>query len=148
MMETATKLYEQDFHAWAQHQALAVRQGRWHEIDQEHLAKELEALSRRERQAVRSRLVVLVAHLLKWHYQPDWRTPSWRYTIREQRLAITDLLAESPSLRPAVSTLLAMAYSRARLRAARETRLPEATFPETCPWTGDQALDAGFWPPA
>jgi hypothetical protein len=146
MMGTAAKLYEQDFYAWAQHQAQVVRQGIWHEIDQEHLAKELEALSRRERQAVRSRLVVLVAHLLKWHYQPAWRTPSWRYTIREQRLAITDLLTESLSLRPEASKLLAMAYPRARLRAARETRLPDATFPETCPWTGDQVLDADFWP--
>ena len=68
---------------------------------------ELDALSRRERQALRSRMVVLITHLLKWHYQPAWRTPSWHYTVREQRLTIADVLSESPSLRAEGTTVVA-----------------------------------------
>jgi len=42
--------------------------------------------------------------------------------------------------------VLTAAYQRARLRAANETRLPEATFLEVCPWTFAQILDDTFWP--
>ena len=31
---------------------------------------------------------------------------------------------------------------------ADETNLPLATFPEPCPWTLAQVLDADFWPEA
>ena len=103
-------------------------------------------MSKRERRALVSRLEVLVMHLLKWHYQPTRRGRSWHGSIREQRLAIAALLAESPNLRPEGSGLLWAVYPRARLRAIRETRLPEATFPETCPWTVAQILDEAFWP--
>ena len=34
----------------------------------------------------------------------------------------------------------------ARRDAVRETALPLATFPEDCPWTVEQMLDADFWP--
>ena len=110
------------------------------------MAEEIAALSRRERHALRSRLIVLLMHLLKWQYQPAWQTPSWSFTLRDQRLAITDLLADSPSLRNEGTTVLTAAYQRARLRAANETRLPETTFPEVCPWTFTQVLDETFWP--
>ncbi len=84
--------------------------------------------------------------LLQWQYQPAWHTPSWRSTIRDQRLAIAALLADSPSLRHEGATLMMAAYQRARLRAANETRLPEATFPAGCPWTFVQVLDDTCWP--
>ena len=32
--------------------------------------------------------------------------------------------------------------------AARQTRLPLATFPEMCPWMVTQILDTAFWPDA
>ena len=143
-MDTPTTLYEQDFYAWAQHQATLIRQGKWRDIDREHVAEEIEALSRRERHALRSRLIVLLMHLLQWRYQPDWQTPSWRYTIRDQRLAIADLLADSPSLRNEGATVLTAAYQHARLNAANKTRLPEATFPDMYPWTFSQVLDNTF----
>ena len=145
-MDTHTTLYDQDFYAWAQHQAILIRQGKWRDIDRAHVAEKIAALSRRERHALRSRLIVLLMHLLRWQYQLAWQTPSWRYTIRDQRLAIADLLADSPSLRNEGATVMTAAYQRARLRAANETRLPEATFPEVCPWTFAQVLDDTFWP--
>ena len=41
---------------------------------------------------------------------------------------------------------MARAYRRARREAAAETGLPLSTFPETCPFTLEQALDDDFWP--
>lgn len=147
-MQTSKTLYDEDFALWAEQQAALLRTGKWQELDQDHLVEELEDLSRRERQALRNRYIVLLTHLLKWQYQPNRRTrsQSWHYTIREQRLAIGELLADSPSLRPTGPTALTTAYPRARLRAAKETQLPEETFPPSCPWTWEQALDKDFWP--
>ena len=38
------------------------------------------------------------------------------------------------------------AYARARRNAAGETRLTLKRFPEQCPWSFEQVIDAGFWP--
>jgi hypothetical protein len=74
-----------------------------------------------------------LVHLPDAQDQPAWQTPSWRYTIRDQRLAIADLLTYSPSLRNEGATVLTAAYQRTRLCAANEIQLPEATFPDVCP---------------
>jgi len=77
-MDTHKMLYDQDFYAWAQHQATLIRQDTWRDIDRAHVAEEIAALSRREQHALRSRLLVLLMHFLQWQYQPAWQTPSWR----------------------------------------------------------------------
>ena len=41
--------------------------------------------------------------------------------------------------------LPAEAYQAIREDAAIDTDLPLATFPEACPWTVEQVLDADFW---
>ena len=90
----------------------------------------------------------LLHHLLKWQYQSVRRGRSWRSTIVEQRQRIAKRLRESPSLRPALLAMLEEEYRLARLKAGDETRLPEAIFPQTCPWTAEQILDDTFWPEA
>ena len=85
-------------------------------------------------------------HLLKWAYQPESCGPSWRRTIRTQRLEIEDLLADSPSLRPRVSALMAEHYTRCIKDTAEEKGLSETVFPPECPWTVDEVLDESFWP--
>jgi hypothetical protein len=42
---------------------------------------------------------MLFAHLLKWQFQPDHRSNSWKVTIVEQRYQIEQLLEMSPSLK-------------------------------------------------
>jgi Domain of unknown function DUF29 len=138
--------YDTDFYTWTQAQAAALRAKDVAALDLEHLAEEIEALGNEQRHAVRSHLRVLLWHGLKWAYQPDHRTPSWRTSILNVRAEIADRLEDEPSLRPLVPALLASAYPRARRLAADETGLPLATFPETCPWTIAQVLDEDFWP--
>ena len=87
-------------------------------------------------------------HLLKWRYQPDKRTDSWRSTIANGRVLVQEDLEDLPSLAPELETLAAWAYPRARRDAAQETGLPLATFPEACPWPVAQVLDEDFWPEA
>jgi hypothetical protein len=143
-----TELYEQDFFQWTQTTAALIRQGKWHEVDSESVAEELESLGKRDRRELASRLQVLVMHLLKWHYQPARRTEghSWRSTIRTQRLQLRLLLRDSPSLRPQVPPFVADVYPAARAEAGDETGLPETILPQECPWTAEQILDDDFWP--
>jgi hypothetical protein len=140
--------YDTDFYAWTQAQAAALRAKDLAALDLEHLAEEMDALGNEQRHAVRSHLRVLLWHLLKWASQPDHRTPSWRTSIRNARVEITDRLDDYPSLRPHVPALLTAAYRPARGLAADETGLPLATFPEACPWPVAQVLDEAFWPEA
>lgn len=125
---------ERDYYEWLLETARAVRSGDWGQIDQDALAEELEDMGRSERRAVRSHLVVLLVHLLKWHYQTDQRSQSWRASISNARVAIGFLLEDSPSLKSDMPEYLPKAYEKARHAAADETGLPQSTFPKRCPW--------------
>jgi len=147
-MSTNAALYDQDFFAWTQTTAALIRGGKWYDLDPASVAEEIESLGKSDRRTLGSHLKNLVLHLLKWHYQPASRQPghSWRQSIRNARAEIAVLLEDSPSLRQAVPLLLARWYPLARQDAADETGLLLATFPEVCPWTAAQVLDAEFWP--
>lgn len=134
-------LYERDLYAWAMRNAALLRAGRLREIDHMNIAEELESMGRSERRALGSRLAVLLMHLLKWRYQPERRGRSWRATIREQQRQVARLLADNPSLRPELPTLMADAYVDAVLLAIAETGLDEATFPATCPFEVEQIMN-------
>jgi hypothetical protein len=98
------------------------------------------------RRGVRSQLRLILSHLLKWIYQPEKRTESWRSTIANGRILVQEDLEDLPSLTPELDTLAALAYRRARKDAAKDTGLPLATLPEVCPWSIAQVLAEDFWP--
>lgn len=138
--------YDDDFHRWTVMQAAALREGRWQALDIDNLAGEVDDLGKSVRRVIRSRLIVLLQHLLKWQFQPARRSPSWRATIREQRKEIAQELRESPSLVRYPQECLADQYEIALLKAAGETELAEETFPVVCPFTIEQILDDKFYP--
>jgi hypothetical protein len=125
-------LYDEDFYLWTQQMAEAVRSGNWAELDRENIAEEIESLGKRDRRGVVNRLTVLITHLLKWEYQPERRSRSWRSTIDEQRSRLKLILKDSPSLDARMDEFLAEAYPRARRKAAEEMRLIRNTIPERC----------------
>ena len=141
--------YGQDFFAWSFEQARALREHRTAALDWENLAEEIESLGKGDRREVRSRLNVILIHLLKWQVQTEQRSGSWRATIRTQRRDLEVVLTDSPSLRPHVPAFVAEVYPRARLDAAEEMELvPSAArmLPEKCPFTVAQILDNEFFP--
>ncbi|MCB2263038.1 MAG: DUF29 domain-containing protein [Candidatus Thiosymbion ectosymbiont of Robbea hypermnestra] len=142
-----TSKYEQDFYAWTQEQAGFLRARRYSELDSDHLLEELEDMGARERRELINRLKVLLAHLLKWRFQPQRQSRSWAATIKEQRLSVQDLLDDNPSLRGVLDSQITKAYRLARLVAVKETDLDEATFPETCPFSRDEISDENYLPP-
>ena len=141
-----SQTYENDFYAWAMENADLLREGRFAEIDVDNIAEELESMGRSERRQLANRLEVLLAHLLKWRYQPARRGNSWRYTIEEQRRKVRKLLGDSPSLQPRLGQEVAEVYLDAVLLAARETGRDKNEFPPGCPFTVDQVLRDDYWP--
>jgi len=139
-------LYEQDFYAWANEQAALLRAGALAAADIENIAEEIESMGRGEKRELVSRLSVLLAHLLKWRFQPERRGHSWTYSIREQRLQLVRHMKDNPSLLARADEAMADAYESAVLTAAGDTGLPETTFPPISPFSFDEALDAEFWP--
>jgi len=146
MSETTSSLYEQDFYAWANQQAALLRAGKLSAADIEHIAEEIESMGKTEKRELVNRLAVLLLHLLKWQFQPMLRGPSWRATIRIQRLDIARHMTDNPSLQAKLDEAIRDGYRKAAIRASAETGLTEGTFPEVCPWSFDQLMDDGFWP--
>ncbi len=139
-------LYEQDLFAWTQQQVNLLTHQRWHELDVENLIDELEGMARRDRREMINRLIILIAHLLKWEFQPDHQSGSWRGSIQEQRLQLNGLLEDSPSLHQQFIESLEKAYPQAIKLAYKETELPTTKFPNECSYELAQLLDEDFLP--
>ncbi len=139
-------LYERDYYTWALRQARALKERRIEALDWEHLAEEVEDLGRSEKRAVKSQLVRLLSHLLKWRYQPERRHEGWRVSVENTRDETRDLLADNPGLAPELPGLVSKAYKLARREARANTCLADASFPQLCPWTVEQVLAEDFWP--
>jgi hypothetical protein len=138
--------YEKDFYAWALHHAKLLRQHKFLEMDVKHMAEEIEDMGKSTRRELMNRLAVLLAHLLKWKFQPERHGNSWKYTIQEQRFEMGDLLAESPSLRHELEKQISHAYQKALIIAVKEAGLSLNTFPEVSPFSLNDVLDAAFLP--
>lgn len=139
-------LYDTDFVLWVEKTAALLRSGDFSNVDWENLIEEVESLGRAERQQLVSRLEILIGHLLKWQYQPHRRSNSWEATIREQRLKIGRWLKASPSLKSFLEKAVEEGFVDGVNLAVRETNLPYATFPKSCPYTLEQILNDEFFP--
>lgn len=138
--------YDMDVVAWANEQAGLIRTGRFDLLDLEHIAEEIEDVGKSEQRELANRMAVLLAHLLKWQYQPERQGNSWRNTIRAQRKEVGYLLDEAPSLRTKLSEArwVDMVWAKAVAQANEETGID--TFPETCPWNDADILREGWFP--
>jgi hypothetical protein len=80
----------------------------------------IEALSRSDKRALRSQLIRLMAHIIKWKTQVERRSHSWTATIENARIEIEELLELEPSLAPAVPELLKELFGKAKRSAEKE----------------------------
>lgn len=138
--------YEDDFALWSAEQAALLRAGKFDRLDVENVAEEIESLGRSDQYEIDSRLEILLAHLLKWQFQPRERSNSWKASINEQRMRIARRIKASPSLKSYPTESVPGGYRIGRHVAIRETGLPESVFPEECPYSIEQILDRNFFP--
>jgi hypothetical protein len=98
-------LYEDDFAAWAQQQAEALRaaaRGSSNQLlDWENLAEEIESLGTSQRSALASHIMRIIQHLVKLEYSSAVGPRNgWRRTIRVARVQAQRRVTDNPSLRP------------------------------------------------
>ena len=88
----------------------------------------IDAMRRSEQRAVRSQLVRLMLHILKWQVQPTYRSPSWVATINHARQEIWDSQEETPSLTDEViQSMWDRCFQRAKQQTKDETGQPIPT---------------------
>lgn len=140
--------YETDIIAWANEQANLLRNGQFSYLDVEHIAEEIEDVGKSEQRELASRMAVLLAHLLKWEYQPERRGSSWSETIRAQRERINRRMNKTPSLKSSLADpdWQADVWDDAIDGAVKETGLARKVFPKQCPWTQEQIMSHTFLP--
>jgi len=136
--------YEDDLYTWVTEQVALLRAGRLDEINAQNIAEELSELGASEFAKLRGCLRVLLMHMLKWDQQPEHRTRSWIFSIREQRRRHLRLLAKNPGLRSRLDEARDEAYEDARDWAADETNLTPDEFPAACPYEWTDMLERPF----
>lgn len=141
-----SQLYERDFYLWVTDTVAKLEAREFDKLDLENLIEEIDALGRRDRRELKSRLRVLLSHLLKRCYVPspeDFR--GWELTIREQRTELQDLLEQSPSLKQYLLDEFDPVWESA-LSHVRED-YPSIQFPDSCPFPReiDPLLSQRFW---
>lgn len=138
--------YDLDFYGWANEQAQLLREGRLGEADIGNIAEEIESMGRSEKRELVNRLAVILTHLLKWRFQPAGRGSSWRASVVVQRQKLEDHLTDNPSLKSLIPGALIRGYRNARVVAGDETKLGDAAFPATSPWSFEEVIDPDYWP--
>jgi hypothetical protein len=139
-------LYEKDFYTWVRNQSDLLSQRQFDQLDVIHLVEELRDLGNRHYDQLESRLIQLIAHLLKWRVQYWRRSNSWRASIKVQRTSINKLLKRNPGLKSRLNEAFTESWTEARDLAVVETDLPEDHFPDTCPFGLEEIMNPDFWP--
>ncbi len=135
------KLYDTDLFAWTTKTSELLKSKQFDAVDWETVIEEIEALGRSEKRAIRSHLVILLTHMLKWEFQPEHQSRSWNLSIRNARKDLKRLLKENPSLKgDFLIQLLPDAYEDAREKASDETTIFLENFPAVCPYTLNEIL--------
>jgi hypothetical protein len=144
----AMQNYENDVIAWANEQAAFIRAGKFDLLDIEHIADEIEDVGKSEKRELRSRIAVLLTHLLKWQFQPERRGNSWQRTIKTQRKEIAAHITNTPSLKAEISNQdwWESVWADTLIIATKETGLNFDDFPEECPWEYQDVVNPEFWP--
>lgn len=148
--------YDTDLLSWSERQATLLRRRaageRVNDVEPDwpNIAEEIESVGRAERSTLTSHVGAVIEHLLKLEASPSIAPcAGWKETIIRTRIAIDDVLQDSPSLRPSLDAIIARAHGqRRRLVAALlllHNELPRVAL-EQLGYTADQVL--GTWLPA
>ena len=92
----------------------------------------INALGRSEKRALKSQLIRLMAHIIKWKTQPDRRSRAWVATIYNAREEIADIQGETPSLTDDVIKKMWDACFRAAIRDAEGDMNQKSTVAALC----------------
>ncbi len=124
-MTNAPTLYDEDFVAWTEQQAEALRAaargGANQPLDWENLAEEIESLGKSDRRELHSQIYRIILHLAKLQFSASaGPRQGWRESIDDARKQAELVAADSPSLKPRLEQIVAAEAASAIRRATRE----------------------------
>lgn len=137
-------LYEIDENLWLEETIALLKEKRFQDLDLNNLIEELEALGRRDKNAVASLLEQIIRHLLLLHYwteEFEMNGNHWRTEIIGFRNQIERLLTNN--LQNYLNSELEKIYKSALKYVKQKTRF-KIEFPEHCPYTLEQLLDENY----
>ena len=153
-MQTTAELYDEDFYAWTQGQAEALRtltKERWNgPLDLENLSEEVEDLGSTAKNACLGQIERLIRHLSKLEYSPAYAPRrQWQLSCHDARRELHRQL--TPTIRCIVEAELPDLARAARQAAALELAVQDgeevaAGLPEMPGSTLEQLLDEAWWP--
>lgn len=139
-------LYETDYLQWIETTVTKLQNQDYGNVDWGNLIEEIADMGRSERKSLKSNLIVILLHLLKWQFQPDKRSGSWESSIIEHRRRVQESLQDSPSLQPYLEEIFTECYTQAVKQAKAETGLPRESFPVIYPYYLQQVIEDDFLP--
>jgi Domain of unknown function DUF29 len=90
----------------------------------EGLDELIDSMSKIAIREMRSHLLIIMIHVLKWKYQPQKRSRSWRKSIRNARYEIGEVQEETPSVtKEKIESVWEKTFQNAVLDAADEMKL-------------------------
>jgi Domain of unknown function DUF29 len=154
--QNSTALYAEDFGLWLEQTIQQLQAHKFESLDIEHLVEELADLGKSEKNALKSNLTILLAHLLKLkvqHNVPESMKGSWYGSVLEHRQRVLNQLTDTPSLANFLAEILEKAYLDGRKLAIKEGQLAklgvpipeEQDYPQTCPFSIEQILNEDFY---
>jgi phage pi2 protein 07 len=146
LSQNSPRLYDRDFALWIIETVQKLEQRNFDQLDLENLIAEIEDMGKSQKHSLESNLTIIILHLLKWQYQPEKRSNSWKFSLREHRQRLQKAFRDSPSLKVYYLQILAECYEDGRQLAADETGLSLTIFPVEIPFTPEQILDPNFLP--
>lgn len=147
-LELNTDQYEEDYLLWLEETVKQLKNRNLEKLDWVHLIEEIEALGNEQKHKVDSYLLQLLIHLLLYRYwssEKERCQRGWRDEIDHFRVQL-EILFESRRLYNYFTQRIKVIYPKAKRRAITKTELPSSIFPEQCPFTLEQIMDAQFFP--
>ena len=139
-------LYDTDYLQWIQTTVEKLQNHDYTNVDWENLIEEIADMGRSERRSLKSNLIVILVHLLKWQFQPEKRSGSWEGSIIEHRRRVKEALNDSPSLKSYFESVFAECYAQAVKQAKAETGLSVESFLLVCPYQLSEVTNDEFLP--
>lgn len=139
-------LYETDYLQWIETTVEKLQNQDYANVDWENLIEEIADMGKSERRSLKSNLIVILVHLLKWQFQSEKFIGSWEASIIEHRRRVKEALDDSPSLKSYLESVFADCYAQAVKQTKAETNLPVESFPVMCPYDLPEVTDDEFLP--
>ena len=137
-------LYEIDESLWLEETITLLKEKRFQYLDLNNLIEELEALGKRDKNAVASLLEQIIRHLLLlqyWTEEYEMNGNHWQTEIIGFRNQLERLLTNN--LQNYLHSELEKIYKGA-LKYTRQKTQFKIDFPEYCPYSLDQLLDENY----